>query len=163
MAGRGEDMGSVNSVALVHALSGAAALVVSVYTQTGLLASVEFVKPLGFAIFVAGMLLFAVAAACLKRAFLGDVEPVIGRIVTTGPYRHVRHPLYLGMFAATAGLALAFRSLVGMLITLVVFVPAGIYRAMLEEQALAQKFGADWENYAEQTGFLFPRICRAKD
>ncbi len=137
-------------VALLHALSGAAALIASVYTETDFLASVKLIKPLGFAIFVGGMLLFIVAVVHLKRAFLGDIEPVTEKVITTGPYRLVRHPLYLGMFVATIGLAVAFRSLWGMLISLAVFIPAGLWRARLEEEALASRFGEEWENYCSR-------------
>lgn len=151
-------MGKVKWVALLHALSGAAALIASLYTQTDILASVSLIKPLGLAIFAVGMLLFSVAVAYLRRAFFGDVEPVTDRLVTTGPYRMVRHPLYLGMFVATTGLAIAFRSLWGMLITLAVFVPVGLYRARLEERALVQRFGANWELYVQRTFFILPPL-----
>jgi protein-S-isoprenylcysteine O-methyltransferase Ste14 len=148
----------VNLVALLHALSGAAALVVSLYADTDLFASVRFVQPLGYAVFAGGMLLFVVCVTCLKRAFLGEVEPVTDRLITTGPYRLIRHPLYLGMFLATIGLAVAFRSLWGMFITLVAFVPAGLWRARLEEQALAQRFEQEWEEYAATTYFILPPV-----
>jgi protein-S-isoprenylcysteine O-methyltransferase Ste14 len=151
-------MGRANLVALLHALSGATALIAGVYTQTGFMASAGFIKPLGLAIFGAGMVLFAVAAAYLKRAFLGDVEPATDKLVTTGPYRLVRHPLYLGMFVAAFGVAVAFRSLWGWLITLAVFAPAGLWRARLEEQALARRFGEEWERYARCTRFVLPLI-----
>jgi protein-S-isoprenylcysteine O-methyltransferase Ste14 len=149
-------MAKVNLVALSHALSGAAAMVVSVYTQNGFLTSVKLIRPLGFALFAGGMLLFGVTLVYLKRAFLGEVEPVTDRLITGGPYRLVRHPLYLGMFVATIGLAVAFRSLWGMLITLAVFVPVGLYRATQEEEALAQRFGEEWKAYATRTHFLLP-------
>jgi protein-S-isoprenylcysteine O-methyltransferase Ste14 len=154
----GETMAKVNLVALSHALSGAAAMIASVYTQNGLLASVKLIRPLGFAIVAAGMLLFGVTIIYLGRAFLGEVEPVTDRLITTGPYRFVRHPLYLGMFVATIGLAVAFRSLWGMLIALAVFVPVGLYRAAQEEEALAQRFGEEWQAYARRTRFLLPRL-----
>jgi protein-S-isoprenylcysteine O-methyltransferase Ste14 len=104
-------MGKANLVALLHALSGAGALVASLYTETDLLPAARFIKLLGFAVFGAGMLLFVVATVYLRRAFLGNIEPVTDRLITSGPYRWVRHPLYLGMFVAALGVAIAFRSL----------------------------------------------------
>ena len=151
-------MKKANLVALLHALSGAGALVVSLYTETALLTSVKVIKPLGLVVFGGGMLLFVVCVIHLKRAFLGDVEPVTDRLVTTGPYRWVRHPLYLSMFLATFGLAVAFRSLWGLVIILFVFMPAGLWRARLEERALARKFGQEWEDYAAGTYFILPPI-----
>lgn len=151
-------MGRVNLVALLHALSGAGALVVSLYTETDLLASARLIKPLGFAVFAGGMLLFVASVVYLKRAFLGDVEPVADRLITTGPYRWVRHPLYLSMFLATIGLAVAFRSPWGMLVTLALFIPAGLWRARLEEQALARRFGQEWTDYAATTCFILPPV-----
>ena len=152
-------MDKVKLAPLLHALSGAGALMTSLYTQTDLLASVSFIKPLGLAIFGAGMLVLVAAMVYLKRAFLGDIEPATDRLITAGPYRWIRHPLYLGMFVAVIGSAMAFRSLWGMLITLGAFIPAGLWRARLEEVALRRKFGAVWEDYARQTGFILPRVC----
>jgi protein-S-isoprenylcysteine O-methyltransferase Ste14 len=125
-------MGKVNLVALLHALSGAATLVVSPYTETALLASSELIKASVVAVFAGGMLLLIVCVLHLKQAFLGDVELATDRLITTGPYRWVRHALYLSMFLATIGLAVAFRSLWALVIVLFVFVPAGLWRARLE-------------------------------
>jgi protein-S-isoprenylcysteine O-methyltransferase Ste14 len=50
-------------------------------------------------------------------------RPVTDGLVITGPYRFVRHPLYLAMLVATIGLAVAFKSLWGMIITLSGFFP----------------------------------------
>ena len=151
-------MGRVNLVALLHAVSGAGALVASLYTGTDLWASARLVKPMGCALFVGGMLLFVVSVVYLKQAFLGNVEPVADRLITTGPYRLVRHPLYLGMFVATIGLAVAFRSLLGMLISLAVFIPAGLWRARIEEEALTRRFGVEWGDYAAKTYFILPPV-----
>jgi protein-S-isoprenylcysteine O-methyltransferase Ste14 len=148
----------VNLVAALHALSGAAAVVVSLYTEGDLWASAGLIRALGWAIFAGGMLLFVVAVVYLKRAFLGDIDPATDTLQTRGPYRLVRHPLYLGMFVATIGFAIAFGSLWGMLIVVAVFIPAGLWRARLEEEALARKFGTEWQQYAKDTHFILPLV-----
>lgn len=149
-------MGRANLVALLHALSGAGALLACLYTETDYPEPARFIKPLGFALFAAGMLSFVVTTVYLKAAFLGNVEPVTDRLITTGPYRFVRHPLYLSMSVAAMGIAVAFRSSWGMLISLTVFLPAGLWRAKLEEEALARKFGQAWESYTRHTRFAIP-------
>jgi protein-S-isoprenylcysteine O-methyltransferase Ste14 len=151
-------VGRVNLVALLHALSGAAGLEVSLYTEATLLGSAKLMKPLGFVVFAGGMLLFIVCVIYLKRAFLGDVEPVTDRLIATGPYRWVRHPLYLSMLLVTVGLAVALRSLLGLVIILFVFIPAGLWRARLEEQALGRRFGQEWEDYAAKTFLILPLV-----
>jgi protein-S-isoprenylcysteine O-methyltransferase Ste14 len=151
-------MSRANLVALLHALSGAGAMIASLYTKTDFLASVRVIKPLGFVIFGAGMLLFVVTVAYLKKAFLGNVEPVTDTLITAGPYKLVRHPLYLGMVISTIGLAVGLRSLWGVLVVFLIFIPAGLWRARLEEDALAQKFGKEWEDYAKRTYFMFPPV-----
>jgi protein-S-isoprenylcysteine O-methyltransferase Ste14 len=113
---------------------------------------------LGYALCAGGALLFVVSVVYLKRGFFGEVEPATDNLITTGPYRLVRHPLYLGMFLATVGLAVAFRSLWGLVIGLAVFVPLGLWRARLEEKALVQSFGPEWEDYAAETFFILPLV-----
>jgi protein-S-isoprenylcysteine O-methyltransferase Ste14 len=153
-----EEMSRASVIPLLHAVSGSGSLLASLYTKTDLMAAVTFARPLGFAVFASGMLLFAVSVAYLRRAFLGDIEPVTEQLITSGPYRFVRHPLYLGMFVATTGLAIAFWSLWGLLIVLAIFVPAGLWRARLEEQALARRFGRQWQEYVRSTHFMVPLI-----
>jgi protein-S-isoprenylcysteine O-methyltransferase Ste14 len=151
-------MNRENLVALLHALSGVAVMVVSLFTKTELLISVGFVKLAGFLILFLGMLLFAFAAACLGKGFFGNVQPVCDNLVTSGPYRLVRHPVYLGMILSVFGLAVGMRSIWGLLITLLLFAPIGVYRARLEERWMAQKFGTAWEEYVRRTYFMFPLI-----
>jgi protein-S-isoprenylcysteine O-methyltransferase Ste14 len=133
-------------------------MVASLFAKNAFLASVAVIKPLGFAIFALGMLLFALAAGFLKKAFQGNVEPVTDALVTTGPYKTVRHPLYLGMVVSAFGITLGLKSLWGLLLTLFVFLPLGVHRAQLEEKALAREFGPTWEAYARRTGFMLPRM-----
>ncbi|MGB3906752.1 MAG: isoprenylcysteine carboxylmethyltransferase family protein [Anaerolineae bacterium] len=147
-----------NLIALLHALSGAVALIVGLMTKGGLQAWASFLKPLGFAAFVFGMLLFAYAVLHLRRAFQGNIQPVTENLIKEGPYRIVRHPLYLGMIISIAGLALGMRSMWGLITTFVVFLPLTVLRARLEETALHKKFGITWEEYTTQTYFIFPLV-----
>ena len=44
------------------------------------------------------------------------------------------------------------------LLTLIAFTPASVYRAILEEEYLANKFGTEWDSYAEVTWFILPKV-----
>lgn len=107
-----------------------------------------------------GMSIVLYAAYYLKGAFMGEVEPRLDFLVKEGPYRIVRHPVYLGMTIALAGVPVALRSWVGLLAVFILFLPSEIFRAKLEEKALAKKFGSEWDNYAAETGFFLPVIGR---
>jgi protein-S-isoprenylcysteine O-methyltransferase Ste14 len=120
----------------------------------------EVAKPLGMAVVAAGMAVALWAAAYIKEAFLGEVEPRLDGLVQSGPYRFVRHPVYLGITIALVGVTVALRSWPGMLGALLLFLPSEIYRAGLEERALSRRFGSEWKDYAARTGFILPRIGR---
>jgi protein-S-isoprenylcysteine O-methyltransferase Ste14 len=118
----------------------------------------EIAKPAGLLIFALGMVLFTWALAHLRSAFLGNVDPVTNHLITSGPYRWLRHPTYLATVIALLGLALALRSPWGLAVMLLLFLPAAIYRARLEERALERRFGLTWDDYAARTSFLFPKL-----
>ncbi len=110
------------------------------------------------AFWAAGTGLLIWTLAHLRGAFLGNIAPVTEHLVTSGPYRWVRHPLYLSMLVALLGLTVALRGVWGVVVVLALFAPAAAYRARLEERALAAKFGPEWEAYARQTCFMLPLI-----
>jgi protein-S-isoprenylcysteine O-methyltransferase Ste14 len=58
------------------------------------------------------------------------------RIVTTGPYRLVRHPSYTGMLLANAGLVLYFANPVSVAAFALLFVPAVVNRILVEERVM---------------------------
>lgn len=149
-------MSGKNVVALFHALSGAACMVVSLFAAGQMAIPEQPIKAIGLTVFALGGLFFAYAVAYLRAAFQGNVDPVTDRLVTDGPYRLVRHPLYLAMVVMCGGLSLGLRSVVGLLLSAFVFFPLSVVRARLEEEALGSRFGEDWDEYASRTGFMVP-------
>jgi len=107
----------------------------------------------GKVILFLGGLLFLYVCYYLRRGLLGEVEPNLDHLVTEGPYRWCRHPLYLSFVLIILGLDLMFGSPAGILVTLFLALPSMIYRARLEEKALADRFGEEWEAYKERTRF----------
>jgi len=99
-----------------------------------------------------GLLLRSVLS--LGRSF--SVLPEARRLVTAGPYRYVRHPVYLGEITICAGLVLASLGLRN-LVCAALFAAAQTYRMRLEERALSASF-PDYPAYAARTGRLLPRI-----
>jgi protein-S-isoprenylcysteine O-methyltransferase Ste14 len=71
-------------------------------------------------------------------------------LITSGPYRFSRHPMYVGMIAALAGLAALLGTLAP---ALVVPAFAAVIRLRFipaEEKAMAQTFGQAYEQYRKR-------------
>ena len=69
-------------------------------------------------------------------------------LVTSGIYARLRHPMYVSFAIIMLALDFLFGSVLGVLFTPVAFLPTMVWRAGLEEQALAQRFGQAWKDYA---------------
>jgi protein-S-isoprenylcysteine O-methyltransferase Ste14 len=105
-----------------------------------------------------GVILFALGAALrlwpvyiLGNRFSGLVAIQPGHaLVTTGIYRLIRHPSYLGLLISSFGWALAFRSGIGVLLA-VLLVPPLIARIQAEERLLRSQFCAEYDAYRART------------
>jgi len=84
------------------------------------------------------------------------------KLITTGPYKSVRHPMYLGIFLYTIGMILISSDLLVFL-----FFGFSIWvnyqRIPSEEQMMIEEFGDDYREYMKQTGKLFPPIRKTQD
>jgi protein-S-isoprenylcysteine O-methyltransferase Ste14 len=130
------------------------------------LGTVELDLPILLLLAGAGLGLVAVgtAIACWARAALGaswSTAPkadTTGKPITAGPYAWVRHPVYLGVFVALLGDAVAFANWVALLIGLVWVLPSLLWRARVEEQLLVEVFGEAYERYRQRTKRLLPGL-----
>lgn len=77
------------------------------------------------------------------------------RIVTSGIYAHTRNPMYLGHQIFLAGLALATRSPLALLL-FAGHIPWFNVRAREDEQALQDRFGSDYEEYRRAVARWLP-------
>ncbi len=113
-----------------------------------------------------GVVLFAVGGALriwtvfvLGHRFSGLVAIQPGHeLVTTGIYSASRHPSSLGLLTNSLGWSHAFRSSVGVLIT-VLLVPPLLARIRAEEALLSSQFGEEYERFrARNTSRLIPGL-----
>ena len=118
----------------------------------------EGVRWLGVVLFAAGGALRLWPVFVLGRRFSGLVAIQPGhRLVTSGAYRFVRNPSYLGLLVTSLGWALAFRSGVGVLLAALVLPPL-VARIGAEEALLRAHFGAEYEAYCTRTWRLVPGL-----
>jgi protein-S-isoprenylcysteine O-methyltransferase Ste14 len=118
----------------------------------------EWLRWLGAALAAASIALLAWSHHALGRQWSPDlVLQKRHALVTSGPYRRVRHPMYSSIF-----LFLAAASLISA--NAVIAVPNVLAMAFLylrigsEERMLVGKFGGKYAAYMKRTGRLLPRI-----
>jgi protein-S-isoprenylcysteine O-methyltransferase Ste14 len=78
-------------------------------------------------------------------------------LISSGPYRYIRHPIYTGMLLAFVGTALAlgeYRALISVCMVMVAF----YIKAKKEELFLSQEFGEKFREHSRRTGMFLPRL-----
>jgi protein-S-isoprenylcysteine O-methyltransferase Ste14 len=79
------------------------------------------------------------------------------RLIRTGPYALVRHPMYLGGWVLFLGLVLLYPVWAMFLMFLFGLISFG-NRARREEAALAAHFGEKWKEYQDHTRMFIPLV-----
>jgi protein-S-isoprenylcysteine O-methyltransferase Ste14 len=115
---------------------------------------------LGLFLIYLGIIIILWAFLYMRLAVFALIEARRNELVTGGPYRFIRHPVYTGTIAAILGLAIVFKSWPGIIGVAAIFIPSAIYRAHAEDKALERKFGVKWQDYATHTGSLLPTFKR---
>ena len=112
----------------------------------------------GVVLTAAGVAFAIWARAHLGKYWSGDVAiRQEHRLIRTGPYKFIRHPIYAGMLLALIGTVMVigeYRAIVGFGVILLGFVN----KARKEESFLRAQFGAGFEEHKRLTGFFFPRF-----
>ncbi|MES2881731.1 MAG: isoprenylcysteine carboxylmethyltransferase family protein [Bacteroidota bacterium] len=147
---------------VVFALVGLVAIVfyqlkmdtVPVFSNSG------FLFYIGLVIAIGGALLMAV---CIKKYFVGlsGLRSVFKKeekpqLIVSGVHRYLRHPLYLGTFAAIWGVFFMM-PLLSLAIANTIITGYTIYAIKWEEEKLVDLFGNDYKLYQAQVPKLFPR------
>ncbi|MFQ5832083.1 MAG: isoprenylcysteine carboxylmethyltransferase family protein [Candidatus Thorarchaeota archaeon] len=84
------------------------------------------------------------------------------RLVTSGPYSRVRHPVYTFHILFSAGMALLAANWL-LLLFWVISIPVAYQRMLTEEKMMIDRFGDEYIDYMKQTGRLVPRMSFRSD
>jgi len=132
-------------------------VVVRVFRGGGLAVTSPVLGAIGTVLFVSG-----IGLAIWARIHLGSnwgmpmtqrIEP---ELITSGPYRFVRHPIYSGLLLGLIGTALATNYL-GLIIA-VILGAYFVYAATVEERNLMTSFPTAYPTYREHTKMLIPYL-----
>jgi protein-S-isoprenylcysteine O-methyltransferase Ste14 len=113
-----------------------------------------FMSMLGFVVGFIGVAFSIWSLSYLKRSF--GLRAAVRELVTRGPYKVVRHPLYFGEILHILGIAIlsAKPAALGLFIVAVMM---QIVRARVEEKKFLNTL-PEYETYMRSTGFLWPRF-----
>ncbi len=87
------------------------------------------------------------------------VEQKFDGVITTGGFRYIRHPLYLGCVLIYLGLTIVTLSIISFVLFLVIFIFYN-YIAGYEEKLLDAKFGEEYKEYKKRTGRWIPTVVK---
>jgi protein-S-isoprenylcysteine O-methyltransferase Ste14 len=114
---------------------------------------------LGVPLVLAGIGIRILARLTLGKHFSGHVQTTQGhRLITTGIYRSIRHPAYLGYLCLLLGFPICFGSLGGFAWAILSGIPALLYRIRIEEAALGSWFPGEYQRYQTTTHKLVPGL-----
>jgi protein-S-isoprenylcysteine O-methyltransferase Ste14 len=118
----------------------------------------DWMRALGAGLTVAGVAFAIWARYHIGQYWSGSVSlKAEHKLIRTGPYAHIRHPIYTGILLALAGTTLVigrYRALVALVVWLLGF----IWKARREEALLSGEFGAAFQEHKRVTGFFLPRF-----
>ena len=139
-------------------------LFLGTYPNISFIFSISIDLPLQFTgvVLICAAASIAIWGAFSLGEFAGDLRLKKGhRVIQTGAYHWVRHPLYSGLIFWCAGCLLFFKSF--LFLILIALVPVIYLEAKSEEKALIGAFGEEYENYYASTGMFFPKVFKRRE
>lgn len=116
---------------------------------------------IGLVLVVLGVIVNVWGRVLLKSSWSNQIKIYEGqRLLTSGPFAAVRHPLYASLIWTFVGGSLIYSNPLSLLLTIGVFVPMMYVRAKKEDALLLENFTGEYERYRSRTGMFFPRTWR---
>jgi protein-S-isoprenylcysteine O-methyltransferase Ste14 len=144
---------------IVIVASMTAAIWISYVAPAPMFGRAHWLRLIGLLILTAGLLIRWAAILNLGSAFSANVAIRDSqRVRTTGLYRFVRHPSYLGLVLIFLAVGIHSRNWISLAIALIPPTTALLYRIRVEEAALREAFGDEYTAYSRTTKRLFPGV-----
>lgn len=119
----------------------------------------HWIGPASVLILATGLAVRWTSIVTLGRSFSVNVAiHADQRLYRTGLFALVRHPSYTGLLIIFAAIGVRTRNWVGLAILLIPTVAALLYRIHVEEAALGDAFGEEYQEYSRTTKRLVPGI-----
>ena len=113
--------------------------------------SVDLSSLLGLILILSGISLVFVSFRFMRKmktTFIPDGTPEV--LISSGPFKFSRNPIYLGMLTILVGAAFLMSSLSAIIIAFVFGIIINFTWIAHEEKKLHELFSEDWENYSSK-------------
>lgn len=119
----------------------------------------DFLRFLAILLGISGVFIIGLASFTLDGEFSETIELKEGhRLITNGPYKYIRHPIYSGFIILHLGVTIALSNLIIFIIYNIGLLILLIERIPKEEKVLHLYFGKSYEEYCKRTGRFIPKI-----
>jgi protein-S-isoprenylcysteine O-methyltransferase Ste14 len=127
--------------------------------EPNLASGAPWLREAALLVLILGLFLRWSAVLSLGKSFSSNVAiRETQTVLKTGLYRWMRHPSYSGLLLCILAVGLHTRNWISLLIITVPTTAALLYRIQVEEAALRDHFGQEYEEYSRQTKRLIPGI-----
>jgi protein-S-isoprenylcysteine O-methyltransferase Ste14 len=130
-----------------------------VFSFTYLVKYPEWLRWFGVFLLAAGIILLGSAHSHLGKSFFSlVVSKEEHQLVTTGPYRWIRHPIYSAYLINYLAGGLVASNLVLTFVPVIFFGLMIINRIPREEAVMREEFGQEYRDLEVRTGRMLPRL-----
>jgi protein-S-isoprenylcysteine O-methyltransferase Ste14 len=114
---------------------------------------------IGMALVVIGFIIRMYSILTLNQYFTYSVAKVENhKIISTGLYKFIRHPGYLGQLIIFMGISISISNWISILLMMIPVTLGYLYRIRVEEKFMADQFGEGYQHYQDRTRRIIPLI-----
>ena len=114
---------------------------------------------IGMALVVIGFIIRMYSILTLNQYFTYSVAKVENhKIISTGLYKFIRHPGYLGQLIIFMGISISISNGLSVLLMMIPVTLGYLYRIKVEEKFMTDHLGVDYKHYQDRTKRIIPML-----
>ncbi len=123
----------------------------------------DFFKIIAMLVYTFGVFINLYGRKCLGGNWGNNVVIYSNhKLIDTGVYKYVRHPLYASIIWMLYGVGVMYQNILVIILNTFIFIPFMYYRAMQEETQLEKTFKREYIEYKKKVGMFFPKFKKRK-
>ena len=128
-------------------------------TKTGRVHHWDTFFAIGMVLVVIGFTIRMYSILTLSQYFTYSVAKVENhKIISTGPYKFIRHPGYLGQCIIFMGISISISNWLSILLMMIPVTLGYLYRIKVEEKFMTDQFGDAYKDYQDRTKRIIPLL-----